>query len=74
MYVVRSGDEAVVPRARRSAESVGQCGRTVARMVGKIGNGAEGVRIPRTLRVEVFWWLIEFALEEAEGRMEKQRL
>jgi uridine nucleosidase len=72
VHVVRGRDDVVVPRTRRSAESVGQCGRTVAKMVGKIGNGAEGVRIPRTLRVEVFWWLIEFALEEAEGRMEKE--
>jgi uridine nucleosidase len=74
VHVVRDGDDAVVPRSQRSAESVGQCGRTVARMVGKVRNGVEGVRIPRTLRVEVFWWLVEFALEEAERRMENSGL
>jgi len=70
VHVVRDGDDTVVPRSRRSAESVGQCGRTLVRMMGKVRDGVEGVRIPRTLRVEVFWWLVEFALEEAEGRME----
>jgi len=68
VHVVRDGDDPVVPRSRTSSESVGQCGRTVARMVGRAGEGVEGVRIPRTLRVEVFWWLIEFALVEAERR------
>ena len=70
MHVVRDGTDVVVPGARTSAERVGQCGRTVARMAGKVGDGAEGVRIPRTLKVDVFWWLIEFALQEAEERME----
>jgi len=70
VHVVRDGTDIVVPGARKSAERVGQCGRTVARMAGKVGDGAEGVRIPRTLKVDVFWWLIEFALQEAEERME----
>jgi len=74
VHVVKGEDDIIVPRTWRSSESMGQCGRTVARMVGKVGDGVEGVRIPRTLKVEMFWWLIEFALEEAEKRMEKARL
>lgn len=64
VYVVREGDESLVER-RRSVGNVGQCGRTIARMLEK---GREGVRIPRTLSIDEFWFLIDFALAAAEGR------
>lgn len=64
VYVVKDGDESLIER-RRNTANVGQCGRTIASMLKK---GEEGVRIPRTLRVEDFWCLIDFALEAAENR------
>jgi uridine nucleosidase len=62
VHVVRTGDETVFDRSR-NMKSVGQCGRTIVRMVSK---GAAGVRIPRTLKVPEFWEMINFALEEAD--------
>lgn len=64
VYVVREGDESLIER-KRNVGNVGQCGRTIARMLAR---GREGVRIPRTLGVEEFWCLIDFALEVAEER------
>lgn len=68
VFVVREGDEQAFDSQRRTKQ-IGQCGRTIARMVPK---GQAGVRIPRSLRVPEFWEMINLALEKAEeiSRME----
>ncbi|KIW01089.1 uncharacterized protein PV09_07376 [Verruconis gallopava] len=62
VFVVKSGGETPF-QSGRNTENVGQCGRTIARMVRK---GESGVRIPRSLRVGDFWAMIELALREAD--------
>jgi len=63
VFVVRDGDDSLLDH-KRGAGHVGQCGRTCVRLVGK---GEGGVRIPRSLRVGVFWQMIDLALGLAEG-------
>jgi uridine nucleosidase len=61
VYVVREGDDSIEDHTRHR-KNIGQCGRTIARLLKK---GEEGVRIPRTLNVEAFWLLINNALQNA---------
>jgi uridine nucleosidase len=53
VHVVREGDES----------NIGQCGRTVVKMLEK---GSSGIRIPRALQVMEFWHLIDLSLHAAE--------
>jgi uridine nucleosidase len=62
VHVVKAGDDNVFEH-ERNKKSVGQCGRTIARMLPK---GKAGVRIPRTLKVPEFWEMINFSLDEAD--------
>jgi uridine nucleosidase len=57
--VVRTGEEEVVGQMRRQGGEVGQCGRTIVKLLKK---GEQGVRIPRGLEVDVFWNLLNMAL------------
>jgi len=54
--VCTGGDDSFANHQRR-AEQVGQCGRTIVRMLEK---GTPGIRIPRTLNIPAFWHLIDF--------------
>lgn len=63
VYVVRDGDDSLSDHSRNKS-NVGQCGRTIARLSPK---GEPGIRIPRTLKVQEFWKMIDFALAEAEA-------
>ncbi|KAL0256932.1 Uridine nucleosidase 1 [Diplodia seriata] len=64
VHVVTDGEHRADPAMNLAdAEAVGQLGRT---LVTKVGEGEEGVRIPRTLDVPRFWDLIDQALGKAE--------
>jgi len=62
IYVVRDGDDSLLDH-RRTVNNVGQCGRTIVRLLGK---GEGGIRIPRALDVAEFWHMIDLSLEESE--------
>jgi uridine nucleosidase len=62
VFVIRAGDERLFDNERQ-VDEIGQCGRTVAKMV---ASGQAGVRIPRTLRIPEFWNLIDLALDAAD--------
>lgn len=62
VHVVTEGDEGMWD-GRRGTERTGQCGRTIVRMVERREGG---VRIPRGVRVDVFWGLVDLCLGEAE--------
>jgi len=62
IYVVTDGDDSVLDHGRTKF-NVGQCGRTIVRLLGK---GEQGVRIPRALEVPAFWHMIDLSLERSE--------
>jgi uridine nucleosidase len=68
IHVVCTGDEENLTGSNRG-DNVGQCGRTIAKLVKK---GNTGVRVPRTLDVASFWHLIELGLVSAENSKAKQ--
>lgn len=63
IYVVTEGEPNSFDRQRRRDLDPGQCGRTVARMVEA---GEPGIRIPRTLNIPTFWYLIDLAMNCAD--------
>lgn len=69
--VVRGSDHGVSdsPNDTEVPENVEQTGRTVVRLLEK---GEEGVSIPRTLNVGVFWWLLELSLQSAQRETEQR--
>ena len=64
VHVVREGDDSADDHSR-NVHNVGQCGRTVVKL---LDHGEEGVRIPRTLRIAEFWHLLDLSLSFAETR------
>jgi uridine nucleosidase len=62
VYVVTDGDDSLLDH-RRTVSNVGQCGRTVVRLLEK---GQAGVRIPRTLKIPEFWHMIDLSLALSE--------
>ena len=62
VHVVTDGDDSQLDHTRNMYD-VGQCGRTMVRLLKK---GEKGVRIPRSLDILGFWGLIGTALDEAE--------
>ncbi|KAF2666753.1 nucleoside hydrolase [Microthyrium microscopicum] len=64
VHVVTAGDENLTGGPRHNGRDIGQCGRTICHMLPK---GSKGIRIPRTLDVNVFWHLLNKSLERAEG-------
>ena len=64
VFVVTEGDDGMWEHQRTVSERVGQCGRTVVKLLDK---GTQGVRIPRTLAcVETFWEMLELSVARAE--------
>ena len=63
VFIVTSGEEQIFEH-QRITKGIGQCGRTVARMVPK---GHPGVRIPRSLQVTEFWQMVHLALASADA-------
>jgi uridine nucleosidase len=59
VYVVREGDDSVLDHSRKQS-NVGQCGRTILKL---LPEGSAGVRVPRTLQIPEFWHLINLAIE-----------
>lgn len=59
--VITDGDHGASEHVR---EGGSQCGRTVAT---KLANGDQGVRIPRSLKQEEMWKMIDDCLGKAEG-------
>lgn len=62
VHVITDGDDSQDDHAR-NVHNVGQCGRTMVKMLRK---GEGGVRIPRSLDILRFWGLVGMALDEAE--------
>jgi uridine nucleosidase len=62
VYVVKDGDDSLLDHSR-TVHNVGQCGRTVVRLLDK---SAAGVRIPRTLKIPEFWHMIDLSLAQSE--------
>jgi len=66
VYIVRDGDDRFIDHGHgrhESGDKIGQCGRTIVKMLNK---GTPGVRIPRTLNIPAFWHFIDIALSAAE--------
>jgi uridine nucleosidase len=62
VYVVTDGDDSLLDHSR-TMWNVGQCGRTIVRLLEK---GRAGIRIPRTLRIPEFWHMIDLSLAQSE--------
>jgi uridine nucleosidase len=62
VYVVKDGDDSLLDH-RRTVSNVGQCGRTIVRLLEK---GQPGIRIPRTLKTAEFWHMIDLSLAQSE--------
>lgn len=62
MYIECEGDKNSFHRKRQLKDS-GELGRTVIRMTPVEGSG---VRVPRTLDIDVFWMLLDLALSAAD--------
>lgn len=62
--VVRAGEDEVAGEMRRKGGDVGQCGRTIVKL---LKNGQAGVRIPRGLGVHVFWHVLNAALGSVDN-------
>jgi uridine nucleosidase len=62
VYVVKDGDDSLLDHSR-TVNNVGQCGRTIARLLAK---GEAGVRIPRTFKIPEFWHMIDLSLAQSE--------
>jgi uridine nucleosidase len=48
----------------QQSDRLGQCGRTVVRL---LDNGEKGVRIPRGVEIATFWECLNVALKSAEA-------
>lgn len=64
--VITTGEERITGNLRRKGGDVGQCGRIVAELLKK---GKSGIRIPRALEVDVFWHILNKALETVDANL-----